>query len=182
MSTLKFKTAGFSLIEMMIAVAMLAILASAAYPSFRGMIINSKIRNATESIVNGLQKARAEAVARNTNVEFALSTDTSWVVQLAGGGTQIESRNSSEGSASVTRTGLVTNLTTLVTTATTAAAKTTFNNFGGVVANSPASDSLTQVDLTAVGGNKPLRVLIGVGGNIRMCDPSLSFASNPRGC
>ena len=169
----KHKSAGFTLIEMMIVVVIMAIVSSIAYPSFRDMIINSQVRNATESIVNGLQKARAEAVARNTNVSFTLGTGTSWTVDVVSPASTIETRNSGEGSAIVTR------ITTPATSTT-----VTFNNFGGVATANAAAPTvpLTQVDLTATNADKPLQVQILTGGNTRMCDPSLSYSSNPRGC
>ena len=60
------------MIEMMIGVALLGILFGLAAPNFKAWLMNSRIRNAAESIQNGLQRARAEAVAQNTNVEFVL--------------------------------------------------------------------------------------------------------------
>lgn len=136
------------------------------------MLKNSQIRNAAESITNGMQKARAEAVARNTNVNFILGanaagTITSWTVNQVNPAQVIQSRLSSEGSKDVTRTVLPANATTV-----------TFNNLGQVVDLAP----LTQVDLAAVGGTKAMRVAIGVGGNARMCDPSLVAGSSPRAC
>lgn len=156
---------GFSLIELMVGIAVLAILLSIAVPSFRTMIINSQVRNAAESIANGLQKARAEAVARNTNVAFVLGAgaNTSWTVNQVAPATVIESRDGAEGSANVTRTPV--GVTTV-----------TFNNFGRVVDATP----VTQVDFTATGTTKSLRVTIGLGGDTRMCDPNLS--SGPRAC
>lgn len=167
----KSKHLGFSLVELMIGVAILAILAGLAIPNFQTWIRNSQIRNAAESITNGLQRARAEAVARNTNVAFALGADSSWTINVVTPASVIEQRLSTEGSKNVTRTELPAGATTI-----------TFNNFGIVVPNADATASLTQVDLAAVGGNQNLRVTIGVGGNARMCDPNLAAGSSPRAC
>ncbi len=177
----KTKSLGFSLIELMITVVIVAILTAVALPNFQTWLLNSQIRNAAESISNGMQRARAEAVARNANVAFVLGTGagsaSSWTVDYvvppvpppAG---PIDSRLSNEGSKDVTRTVLPANATTV-----------TFNNFGGVVANADATASLAEVDLAAVGGS-PLRVTIGVGGNAKMCDPNMpvSIPPSPRAC
>lgn len=167
----KSKPLGFSLIELMIGITILAILLGVAMPSFQAWLRNTQIRNAAESVTNGLQRARAEAVLRNTNIAFALGTDSSWTVSVVTPASVIESRPSTEGSNNVTRTVLPAGATTI-----------TFNNFGGVVANADASATLTQVDLAAVGGSQNLRVTIGVGGNARMCDPNLASGSSPRAC
>lgn len=167
----KTKPLGFSLVELMIGIVIMGILAAIAVPSFQTWTRNSQIRNAAESIANGLQKARAEAVSRNANVTFALGADSSWTVSVVTPASVIEQRLSTEGSRNVTRTVLPVGATTI-----------TFNNFGIVVANADASASLAQVDLTAAGGTQNLRVTIGVGGNARMCDPNLAAGTNPRAC
>ena len=171
---LKPRSSGFSLIELLIGIAIMAILAGLAMPSFQAWLQNTQIRNAAESVQNGLQRARAEAVGRNTNVEFVLGAGSSWVVQLPDG-TNIESRPSSEGSRDVA-----------VAVAPLGATTVTFNNFGGVLANNAdASVPFAQVDLDssvlAAADSQELRVTIGVGGNVRMCDPNAS-APSPRAC
>lgn len=87
----KSRHGGFTLVELMIGITILAILLGIAVPNFQTWFQNIQIRNAAESITNGLQRARAEAVTRNTTVRFqftnnlsatcALSTiSTNWVV------------------------------------------------------------------------------------------------------
>lgn len=172
-SSLKSRSLGFSLVELMIAITVMAILLGLAVPSFKTWMQNSQIRNAAESIQNGLQRARAEAVTRNARVEFVLGADSSWVVKLVGGA-NIDVRPANEGSRNVTRTVLPAGATTI-----------TFDNFGGVVANADASATLTRVDLDspliAPADSQELRVTIGVGGNARMCNPNLA-APNARAC
>lgn len=159
----------------MIGVVVLAILAGLAIPSFQSFLQNAQIRNAAESVQNGLQRARAEAVGRNTNVEFVLGTGSSWVVKIAGGA-DIESRSGNEGSRDVTVAVTPVGATTV-----------TFNNLGGVrqPTNADGSAPFTQINfdsskLTAA-ASQDLRVTIGVGGNVRMCDPNAP-ASSPRAC
>jgi len=166
------RPSGFSLVELMIGIAVMAILLGVALPSFQTWIRNTQIRNAAESITNGLQRARAEAVAQNTNVTFALgATDSSWTVTAADG-TPIDSRAAAEGSTDVTCTALAADLATAATTI-------TYNSLGQVVANAA---SLARVTLTAVGGSQNLRVEISAGGGARMCDPSLAVGSSSRAC
>ena len=173
LSALTFrKSAGFSLIELMVSVVVLGILASIAVPSFQTWIRNTQIRNAAESITNGLQRARAEAVSRNTNTSFVLGTDSSWTISVVNPALTIDQRLASEGSKNVTRTVLPTAATTV-----------TFSNVGLVVSpNADGSNPITQVDLVAAGGSQNLRVTIGTGGNARMCDPNMASGSSPRAC
>lgn len=166
---------GFSLIELLVGIVIMVILATLAMPSFQTMLRNSEIRNAAESIANGLQRARAEAVARNANIEFVLGAGSSWTVDYAvkpvPTDPPIDSRLSSEGSRGVSRTVLPAGATTI-----------TFTNLGVITANADASATLAQVDVAAAGGNQDLRVTIGVGGNAKMCDPALAPGSSPRAC
>jgi len=64
---------GFSLIELMIGLVIMGILFTAGAPAFSDWIQNVRIRNSAESILNGLQLARAEAVRRNAPVRFQLT-------------------------------------------------------------------------------------------------------------
>ena len=173
------KSSGFSLVELMITVVVVAILAGLGMPSFVQMLRNAEIRNAAESVANGMQRARAEAVARNAKVQFVLGTGTSWTVDYevkpVSTAPPLDSRSGSEGSKDVTRTAVAADLTTAATTV-------TFNNLGQVVANADSSVTLVRVDLVAVSGNQNLRVTLGAGGNAKMCDPSLATGSSPRAC
>jgi type IV fimbrial biogenesis protein FimT len=73
MRGLKFSR-GATLIEMMIGVAILAILMTLAVPNFSLWIKNLGIRSAAESIRAGLMLARTEAMKKNTAMRFHLTT------------------------------------------------------------------------------------------------------------
>ena len=174
------KPSGFTLIEMMIVVAIVVLATTLGLPSYRTWVQNTQIYNAAESAQNGLQKAQAEAVKLNSNVEFVLAANSPWKIQLAGSAV-IES-STMEGSKNVTHTATPTNATTI-----------TFNNLGGVGVppntpfNTDGSAPLRQIefDSAVLTGSRKLRVTIGingVGSNIRMCDPNLATGTSPRAC
>jgi len=90
---MKVSFSGFSLIELMVGLAVLAILLALGVPALSSWMQNTQIRNEAESIQNGLQLARAEAVRRNAVVRFQLvdtiesgcatsTQGTSWVISL----------------------------------------------------------------------------------------------------
>jgi type IV fimbrial biogenesis protein FimT len=62
-----------SMIELMVGIAIVAILFMLAAPSFSNWIQNTQIRTAAEAIQSGLMLARGEAVSRNTTVRFQLT-------------------------------------------------------------------------------------------------------------
>jgi type IV fimbrial biogenesis protein FimT len=82
------------MIELLIAMVIVGVLSALAAPSVNVMVQNGRIRTAAESVQNGLQLARANAVKRNTTVRFQLTsnldntcalstTSSNWVVSLS---------------------------------------------------------------------------------------------------
>lgn len=162
---------GFSLVELMVTVAVLSLLMVLAVPSFTEWIQNSRIRTAAESVQNGVQLARAEAVRRNARVEFALvGTGGGWVVRFAGGGATIQARSGSEGAGGVV-------LSTVPEDATSVA----FDGLGR------SDNTLTAINVDVptsalpAAQSRDLRITIGTGG-VRMCDPNVSDSRDPRKC
>lgn len=158
---------GVTLVELVIALAILAIIATLALPSFQTMIQNQRLRTATESLLNGLQLARAEAIRRNARVRFVMdAAGPGWTVELEDG-TDIQARPAGEAGAdvAVARTGDTT---------------VTYNAFGRRVAG---AGTLSQIDMSLAGNARPLRVQIGADGLLRMCENSTYLnAGDPRRC
>lgn len=59
---------GFTLLELMVTVAIMAIMAAVAFPSMRDFVSNSRLVNRSEQIANAFRFARTEAVRMNTPV------------------------------------------------------------------------------------------------------------------
>jgi type IV fimbrial biogenesis protein FimT len=176
------RSAGFSLIELMIGIAIMAIVVSLAMPSYSAWIQNTRIRTAAESIQNGLQVARAEAVRRNARVQFAFGVNSAWTVGCVtvvepDCPAVIQSRTASEGSSAD------------ITVATSDAGPFVFSGLGAMVSPVPAAANgfvSINVDVsTAVlsaAESRELRVMVGIGGSTRMCDPAITSATDPRKC
>jgi len=164
---------GFTLIELMIGIAIMSIVMALAMPSYRTWIQNTRIRNTAESILNGLQVARMEAVRRNVPVQLLFGTGSAWTVGCvtvtATCPATIQSRSSGEGSS------------TAVTVTSSGGGTFVFDQFGR--RSTPAVGAgAVRLDVTATGG-RSLRVTIDVGGNTRMCDPDTGVATtDPRHC
>jgi prepilin-type N-terminal cleavage/methylation domain-containing protein len=177
----KTGTDGFTLIELLITIAIFSITLTFGVSSYRTWVLNNQIRNAAESISNGMQRTRAEAVKRNTNIAFVLGAASAWQIDIpgvAGASGVIETRSSSEGSKSVT-----------VAVTPGGADTITYSNLGTVAPNGDGSATLSQIDLdsSVAGANaRALRVAIGVGGDPRVCDPDPAITAkvppDPRRC
>lgn len=171
------KNQGFSLLELMIGLAIIAILLMAGLPSYGTWMQNLQIRNAAEAVHDGLQFARSEAVRANTSIALTLGTATAWTVSVVSSGEILQSRSEKDGSANVTVAATPGGATTV-----------TFNGFGRVVANNDGSASLTQLDydvpttVLPAAESRNLRVTIGSGGTMRLCDPNISDTADPRKC
>lgn len=79
---------GMTLVEIIVAIAVVAMLFAAAAPNFSSWMQNTRIRNVAESIQSGLTFAKSEAVQRNATTKFISCDASSWVV-LASSATAI---------------------------------------------------------------------------------------------
>lgn len=192
MLTLRKKEDGVSLIELMIGIAIVSLLLVMGAPSFSLWMQNTQTRAAAESILNGLQIARTEAVRRNANVRFSLTDaagGAAWSVGCvnvtAGCPANIQSRSAGEGGTNA-RVGIavaVGALETPLAAGTLLPAGITFDGLGRVPAANIGTD-IARIDVTnAVSVDvRRMVILVGSGGQTRMCDPALELATNPQGC
>jgi len=172
-------TAGFSLIELLMGLAIGAILLLLAMPGYVQWIADTQVRNGAESVAAGLRDAMTRAIRENTRVEFNIDTTTKtggWSVRYPGqaaltsasfneGDDRAVFAATPGGSATVTFTGL------------------------GVIppANLDGTAPFESIDITNPSSTMTLRVLVPVNtatgrrSGIKICDTRWP-ASDPKGC
>lgn len=67
---------GFTLVELMVTVAVAAVLLMIAVPSFRHMLATNQLNTVANELVGGLSEARMEAIQRNAGAQFCSNSTT----------------------------------------------------------------------------------------------------------
>ena len=191
---------GFTILELMIGVALLGLLMMLAFPTFTTMMNNARLRAATESILSGLQAARAEALKRNQTAEFMLmaevpdedtytafnanTTGPHWAVRMLDTAglpvAFLEGRSGLEGSGKSDVADLFSRINAASLPAAgsirfDALGRTNVGTVNATFDVQPSDPSLCRAN----GGDmRCLRVVVTPGGRVRMCDPSVPAAAN----
>ena len=195
---------GVSLIELMIGITIAALLMMIGLPSMVTWLNNSQIRTAGETLLAGLTLARVEAVKRNTIVRFQLVSDlssgctlstsgTSWVVSMENPAGACDDAPSETAAPRIIQSKSGAEGTARVGITASGAAVVYFNGLGRVTSPSGAAN-MTRLMITNPGGGtcqyldttngtmRCLRIDISTGGEVKMCDPAVTDATDPRIC
>ncbi len=162
-------SSGVTLVELLVGIAIVAIVLLFAMPHYATFMDNTRVRNVTESLANGVRQAQLEAVKRNERVKFVLTSD-GWEVR------------------DVETNGLLLSEAVLEKAASTApvvvaepvgVSEITFSGLGRALVRNPPDDTepIGRIKVTPSGkGARPLGVAVAVpGGSVRVCDPDSRF-------
>lgn len=72
------RSAGFTLVEALVAVTVLFVLITVAGPALTGLVVTQQLKNAGFDLTSSLVLARSEAVTRNVSVTVAPADATDW--------------------------------------------------------------------------------------------------------
>jgi type IV fimbrial biogenesis protein FimT len=185
---------GVTLIEILVALALLALLMFIGAPTMSAFLNSAKIASSAKSFAGALQTARAEAIRRNLPVDLVLTNTplagdianlaapnaagVNWVVRVpaqppAAPGTfdpAIDAKSAQEGSAQTVQVAGT-------------AAVITFNGLGAATPGAtfnftnPAGGACAD----AAGPMRCQRVVVTPGGQVRLCDPAAAVG-DARAC
>jgi type IV fimbrial biogenesis protein FimT len=187
--------AGFTLIEVMVTVSLMALLVFMAAPTLSTFMENSKVRGVAEGFFAAAQVARAEAIRRNQEVELVMTTDDptaanvdttslsatagNWIVRSNDGGasptyTFIEGKSVREGSG---RSDGASTVGVNAQVAGAAQPSVVFRSAGSTSLGAQwqvnfTSSTAACVSATTPGPIRCLRVVVTPSGQVKSCDPA----------
>ncbi|MEG3043742.1 MAG: GspH/FimT family pseudopilin [Comamonas sp.] len=158
---------GFTLLELLVGIGIIAFLLLMAMPGIRVYLLDTKIRAAAQAYYDGAQQARSEALRRNTDVTLSLTnSNQGWSIAVGGAGIAVKAPESAS---------------MLSVTATTT--EVSFNGLGNAsAANTVKFMSGDSSQCLASGPQRCLQVQVSQGGQVRLCDPSITTAGDNRKC
>lgn len=186
---------GVTLVELMIGLAIVAMIMFVAVPSFSTFLQNTQIRNAAETTMAGLNLARAEALRRNATIRFQFVSDLtsgctlsttalSWVVSAADPTGACNAEPSDTAAPQIVQKRSAAEGTSNILPTITGGSSVTFNGLGRLTGS-----GTTQIEFSNIHGvcehadptgkMRCLRVMISSGGQAKMCDPKVTTAGPP---
>lgn len=167
---LALRQSGVTLVELMISLALLALILFGAVPALISYLQDMKIQRVASDIRSGLQQTLTEAIRLNELVEFNLN-GTGWNITVSDTDTVLANRPATTAEANISASSAATTI-----------------GFTGQGRTSPFSDytilisSPSSGTCASEGGEiRCLRVNVSNSGQIKMCDTALASA-DPRAC
>jgi len=185
---------GFTIVELLVTVTVLGIVLMLGLPNISSWLQNTQIRSSAEAMVSGLQLARTEALRRNRQVRFnivdtldascnLIATGGSWVVSMADptGKCDVDPSDATDPFIVQKRGGQEGTQNIAIDAS---ASSVFFNGLGSAsgvlqVAVTNPSGGYCQ---SAAGPMRCLQVNVSSSGSVRMCDPAVTDATDPRKC
>jgi type IV fimbrial biogenesis protein FimT len=155
----RVNASGFTIVEMMIALAISGVLVAVAVPSFQSTIARARLEGAVNVLAVDLQYARSESIGRRSTATLTVNT----------GGASYTLAYVDPSSASTVTLKTVTLPTDVSISATGAV---TFSSLRGL------SDAQTFT-IASSRTSEQLQVLTNASGRVRTCSPSGSFKGYP---
>jgi type IV fimbrial biogenesis protein FimT len=209
-ASIRCKRRGFTLIELMVTLAVFTILCLLAMPSFNTWIANNRVRAVAEDVSNGLLLARTEALRRSRQSVFALTNQANPAGAVNAGAPAYSAVNGSANNWAVSiapslidsnagvfvRGGALADINASVTINGPAAA--CFDPLGNLITNASAVANtgvgascsapsggqpalIYSVKSASAAGDHPLQIEVGLGGQVRLCNPAQSLSSGTPG-
>ncbi len=201
------RVAGFTIIELMVAVSIFAILVALTVPTMKRWIANTKVRAVADSLQNGIRLAQAESERLSRQVVFALTTNNNptvgftpatsgqyWAIQtvpftgeaavLLGSGVLTSAGSTVQITADASQTALCFNsLGRLVGNTTTGLTGATCTTPSTTSASGNNTQPMFTYTVSMTGADHKLQVQVAMGGQLHLCDLSQTLSpSNPYGC
>ena len=197
------------MIEMVVTMTIFAILVLLGVPAMSTWIKNNKVRTVSDSLQTGLRLAQAESLRRSRQVVFALTNSTtpttiplpavadgtSWAIWTVPSMT-----HAVDETPTFIQSGVLSNASTNVQVSSNGTAAVCFNSVGRLTNNASANVTaitggaicsqptvgappVQQFNISIPGGDRPLQVNLGLGGQVHMCDPGVPISdAHPEGC
>jgi type IV fimbrial biogenesis protein FimT len=202
---------GFSLIELMVTVALIGVLMALGVPAIAGWTADARLRATAEALTNQVRLAQATAVARNRVAMLVLTNATpaydatpaanatSWMVLVDPLSSEpfdssaliASSSEASQHGVKVSGPAVVcfnslgqqtNNLTTALPSAAAVCAAPGTDDTP-TASSAQAASKITSYELKRTGAQRTFRVLVYAGGRVRMCDALKTLSTtNPDGC
>lgn len=186
---------GFTLVELVVTIALLGVLLGLAAPAFGDWIRGARVRTIADALQSGARLAQGEAVRFNRQVVFFLTNDSNcsaatnaaangsfWAIRTIGLTAGDAVRTVQCGTLADVSPGVSINGPTAICFNSAGRQATNASpGVGGAACALPASGT-SIYDINATGA-RPLRVQVSLGGQVRQCDPARTLSTSaPDGC
>jgi type IV fimbrial biogenesis protein FimT len=173
---------GFTLIELMVALALFALLLVLAVPMYVTFLASSQVRNAAEAMLNGVILAQNAAINNNSQVQLIVTPGTGWQIAFVNPDTSTGTGPTPPAPYALTDGAPQAAINPTPPGAT----EVTFDAFGRIAPNPDASQSMTCIQVTnnANANARALTVIISNANQLtasKICDP-LAAATEPQAC
>jgi type IV fimbrial biogenesis protein FimT len=172
------RSGGFTMIELMIVVALIAIVLALAAPSFTNTLAKNRAQGVASELGTDLQYARSEAVQRNAPVRIIVGSDC-YTIHTVGTTDATSCVALGTGAVALKSVTLPAGTATLAFTSNNAKAFLEFDPVRGMAADAAGADASGHVTVSSAAGNWQLRADVTNMGRVKNCSPNSSIPGMP---